>query len=455
MGGRARGVSGLQRVLLALLVAGCGAAAPGAAPAPPATPQEQVPPVQEPPDAGPRPEACEGGAAAAASEPALAASLACEEGVYEGDGRVRARTERRFDAAGRLLSLEAFDAAGALASAERRTLDACGRLLRVEEQGPVPRSARFTYDAAGRLTDITRTFRTPLGGQGRETQHSDYDAQGHLLRTETWTSADGRLSLALLSYDAAGRVVEEQHTEAGPGSVQPLTRTTHSEYDAQGQLLKVTEALGEATATTEYRYDAEGRLLQVETLPSGGAAGARERRSYDAAGRALTVVSDALLPEGGTARLSDWSCAYAPEGARTETFHDARARTAWTRHYDARGLLLDWQEDDLQAGARTVGTAQYDAAGLLRRRSSERTLGAHTSSLVEVFDYDAAGRSVRTDVQSQTSGAGGASYTHTEHLSTYDAAGRPVRREEWDLVGARRVLLLRTEARYDCAPVAD
>jgi YD repeat-containing protein len=469
MGGRAGTSGGTGLLLLALLAAGCGAPTPAG----PVTPPAQTPVTDDsppPPPPPPPPPVCVGDAAAA-PEPVLMQSSACLETVLEGDGSVRSRTERRFDAGGRLLSLETFgpggvrgayerrtlDGAGRLTALEtprvreQRTLDECGRPVEVVEQGGAgPRTSRFTYDAQGRLVGTTLDFRSAAGAEAQETRQWVYDASGRLLRTETWRSEDARLSLEVQLFDAQGRVVEERRSVTGPDRAL-TTSTKRTEYDAGGRVLRVTESSsGGEEQTTDYRYDEAGRLLRMERFAGAAGSGSRERRSYDARGRPTEVVTEDLGPDGSlVAVLTHWRATWAEDGSRVETYREGDV--AWTHTYDARGLRVSWSESDFLAAIFEQGKAEYGRDGELLRSESQRGGGTHTWSSVEVHRYDALGRRTLTDLQTQAAGPDGATYSHTEYLRTFDEAGHLVRLEEWDLAGPLRVLLLRTEARYGCA----
>jgi hypothetical protein len=187
----------------------------------------------------------------------------------------------------------------------------------------------------------------------------------------------------------------------------------------------------------------------MERVSTATGVGTRERRSYDAEGRPTERVTEDFDRDGVTAVLTRWSCAWAADGSRVEDYREGDL--AWTHRYDARGQRVSWQERNLLAATFEQGTAEYGRAGELLRSESKRGGGTHTWSSVEVHGYDALGRRTHTDLQTQAEGPGGATYSHTEHVRTFDAAGNLVRLEEWDLAGPSRVLLLRTEARFGCA----
>ena len=471
MGERGAGTWRWRVGMLALLTLACGAPTSGPARAAPA-PAPAAPSPPPPPAPPPQPASCPG-SEVPPPEPALAGTLPCTEAVYEGDGSLRLRTVRRFDAAGRLLLHESqgpgatsvlverrnHDAAGRLTlqeTPEQRTQwtrDVCGRPELLEEHGPGARlqTTRSTYDALGRLTDVARSLEQPGAGARSELHHLDYAPEGHLLRREVRVSEGALATLEVSTYDASGHVVERVRTLSGPEGP-PRTETVRSEYDAQGRLLLTRESRGdEAEVTTRHTYDAQGRLLQV-VHGAPGSAGWRERNAYDGEGRPTERVHEEVDPEGLLSGVARWSCTYSTGGGREERFQESGPRTDWTRRYDARGLLVEWTEEDRHAGSLLHGSAGYGPAGELTRKEEERDSGAHHWTYLEEHTYDGAGRRTRTDAQSLSTSGGGASYAYTQHRWEYDGEGRAVLHEEWDLAGPEPVLLLRTGLRYECGP---
>ena len=164
------------------------------------------------------------------------------------------------------------------------------------------------------------------------------------------------------------------------------------------------------------------------------------------------MLYEEVEPEGLSRPVTRWTCSYAQGLAREERYHESSAPSGWTRRYDERGLLVEWTEEDFHAGSFLQGSAAYDAAGELTRKEEARNTGANHWTYLEEHTYDDAGRRTRTDAQSQSEAGAGKSYAYTQHRWGYDAAGRTVLREAWDMAGPAPVLLLRTESRFDCGP---
>ncbi|MBI3204594.1 MAG: RHS domain-containing protein [Myxococcales bacterium] len=115
--------------------------------------------------------------------------------------------------------------------------DALGRIVqRVETNGGVSTTWRYTYDLRGRLVDVQK--------DGALYEHYDYDANGNrtLLITPTGTTAG--------VYDAQDRLLS-------------YGATTYT-YTANGELRTKTDTGG----TTTYTYDVRGNLVRVD-LPGG------------------------------------------------------------------------------------------------------------------------------------------------------------------------------------------
>lgn len=155
---------------------------------------------------------------------------------------------------------------------------------------PSGRQIARRYDPDKHLIEETIAFGTP---QAATTRHS-YDAAGNLIKT---TDALGRATQ--FQYDAAGRRT---------AMIFPDQAKRSYAYDAAGQLIAETDELGNVT---KRRYDAWGNLLTT-TDPSGNtttqlfetpasaalhrptgtqsAAGVINRAEYDAAGRRITQI---------------------------------------------------------------------------------------------------------------------------------------------------------------------
>ncbi|WP_144711368.1 DUF6531 domain-containing protein [Curtobacterium pusillum] len=367
--------------------------------------------------------------------------------------------------------------------------DAKGRLVGVVDSDDQRQS--MSYDAHGNLVSVTERDRSV-------TVHA-YDERGRKTRTVTPSGGDftygydeqDRVTTvvtdagAVVAYEYVGDdrdpsvVIDpvggrtELTWDAGllRRVVDPTGVSIDLEYDAFGELIATTNALGDTArierdgagrpiaavsptgARTEYRYDAAGLLVSRQD-----ADGAQWRFEHTAGGRISAVVD----PLGARTEYT-----YAPNG-ELRTVTDPLGRTTTQRYDDQANLArlempggADWTFahdalSRLQAVSDPTGATwrrEYDVNGRLSavvdptgvRRDFAEDVQTGVASLRDAFDtvtvrFDAYGR----PVESTSDDAG-------SELITYDAAGRPVElvdgeggltRIERDLAG--RVVTLTT-----------
>ncbi|MCP4308972.1 MAG: type IV secretion protein Rhs, partial [bacterium] len=128
------------------------------------------------------------------------------------------------------------------------------------------RTWRYTYTAAGLLNTVDGP-RTDVG----DITDYDYDAQGNLIRT---TDALGHIT-RIAAHDAHGRAL----TLIDANAV-----TTTLAYDTRGRLRSRTLGTGAEAARTAFEYDPVGQLTRL-TLPTGATIDYR----YDAAQRLIQI----------------------------------------------------------------------------------------------------------------------------------------------------------------------
>jgi len=219
--------------------------------------------------------------------------------TYKSDASDRI-TRSVYDSAGRLAFT--VDAGGFVTG---RTYDGAGRVL-VEtlyadaqnltdwptaagltaQMASVAVAARTTYgyDAAGRVTDVTRLIDTNTGATA--TTHYVLDAHGQAVDVyEAWGVA-GEQSRTHRDYDAAGRLTAETRAFGVTG----VEATVQYGYDALGDATTVTDALSHATVRN---YDAAGHLLSV-SVPLDASTSAVTTYTYDSFGHVAKMV-DARL----------------------------------------------------------------------------------------------------------------------------------------------------------------
>lgn len=248
---------------------------------------------------------------------------------------------------------------------------------RTEAAGsPVERIARTEWDIERRL---------PLAIEiaGLRTEY-EYDDRGRLVRTTRTDIATGNARTTTRSYHPDGAAPGRLASIDGPRTdVDDVTRFT---YDAQGNRVATTNALGHVTEFTA--HDAFGRVLR-EVSPNGlvttreydsrgrlvahDVGDERTRHEYDAAGhRTLLVRPD------GSRRVHEYDAAGRlvavadEDGNRIEYTLDAAGNRVAERVLDGYGMVvrsLQREHDALGRVTRIVGAAgqttvhEYDANG--------------------------------------------------------------------------------------------
>ena len=311
-----------------------------------------------------------------------------------------ARTERTYDAVGRLIATKMADGGttGYAYCADEPGSAPC------EVVDPMGRVTKMTYDALGRQSSVTDA----LG----DTSTTTYDNMG---RRSAVTGPNGHTTR--YTYDHDGRL----HQVMSPLS--SFTAQVTYGYDARGNRTKVTDGLGHATTFT---YDLANHLL-TETTPIGTTTsytydptGNRATRT-DASSRTTTYTYDPNheLLEKHFADGVVHTFKYDSRGNRTYEEDPAVART---RVYDAISRLksvtdhalnktIDYRYD--ANGNRTKLTwdgkvirYQYDQmnrlvevvdpeggiARLTYDRSGKRTSLTYANGILASYRYDGAGR---------------------------------------------------------------
>ena len=338
-----------------------------------------------------------------------AAGLATVQYVYDPLGRITTTTQPDGTTTQTTYDDRQVTLTDANGHQTRRTVDAHGRLLTVEElDGSATPTTRYTYDALDRVVDVTdaASHHTTLtyDSLGRKTQMIDpdmgtwaytYDAVDNLI-----TQTDARGVKTTFAYDKLNRVTSKSYTYNGSRVITNPGTVTYT-YDAapsfpKGRLSRVDDGSG----NTQFDYDALGRLLKETKTISG--APFVVQRSYDLLGRVTTLTypdGDAVLytytRQGGIDQVRLQS------GATTTTI-------ASNLDYNAAGQLLK-----LAYGNGVTTDYQYDAKTL--RLQSLRTQTASATPLQNfTYTYDAVG-----NVQTITDAVYGANQRFT-----YDARDR-------------------------------
>jgi RHS repeat-associated protein len=338
----------------------------------------------------------------------------------DGPGGPGVDTAYEYDHAGRLVRVT--PAATGLAT--RITWDALGRRRSVDD--PDAGLVRFDWDANGNLAEQTdaRGATVTWVCDGLDRVVSRTTTTGAHWTSATWTwddvasggpNARGRPSRVAdaagvhrFAYDAAGRVLREEHDLDGRRFVFSQT------YDLLGQPRERTfPSEASPRARIQWLYDADGFLVGARDAVRGlvHASGIR----FDAAGRVVELVA------GDGARMREtWDPA---EGVlrEIEIRRGARVLEHLRYGFDA-GRRVTWIRD-LRDPSRDRAF-RYDALDRLVEASGPFGPGLARAS--SVFGYDLAGNLVRKEGEVRGFGAGAGPHALTSAggaTLAYDAAG--------------------------------
>jgi len=271
---------------------------------------------------------------------------------------------------------------------------------------PVPYTTTYTYDERGQQTSIT----APLvsverdGGAAqvlRPVAKAGYDTFGHAVNTLDDLGRPGRTS-----FDRMGRLVRSTGAAyTPPGTVTTMTPSSSQRLDGLGNVVEVTDQLGNAT---RYTYDRLNRMVTRDEPGVTNEERAVWSYTYTRTGEVLSVTD--------------------PTGARVETTYDDLDRmvtqTTVERRPVAANLTTRYAYDDAGNVVRrtspsgAVSTMAYDAAGSITRSTDPR-------GVVTQYGYDYAGRQVR-----MSDGLG-----RTDRMD-YDQLGRLTSRSDLSPAGA-------------------
>ncbi len=280
-----------------------------------------------------------------------------------------------------------LSATGPTGARTEATYDELGRRLTstIVERYPTPQNltTTYTWDDAGRQTKSV----TPRGTWTEAT----YNAAGQPLTVQ---DATGLLSSH--TYDPFGRLAETRDAQDHRtvthynhlglpiqvddyGTTSTLQRSTHAEYDAEGN---PTADISPAGIRTTATYDALGRVTQ-QTEPVTTATSLVTTFGYDANGN-RTRLTD---PRGNTTHytFNAWGLPESTVEPVTDAHPSLPDRT-WTTLYDASARPVQ----DLLPGGVTRNRT-YDALG---RMFHETGTGAEAATQDRHFTYDLTGRMV-------------------------------------------------------------
>ena len=216
----------------------------------------------------------------------------------------------------------------------------------------------YIVDSAGNVLSIT----DPLG----YTQSSTYDALGRV------TSQTDRLGVTTsYKYDVIGNLIKEDFAVMGTTGL--MTRTTTTNYNANGDAVRVTDPAG---GVTTFAYDAAGNRIST----------------INTAGRSTTVVYDPTNLPAGATTAGGRTTSFAYDGAGNRiTITDAAGQTT-QKKFDALGRLISvvfQDETPANAADNPRKRFEYDAVGRQIAFVDERNFRT-------TFEYDARGQLVKS-----------------------------------------------------------
>ncbi len=314
------------------------------------------------------------------------------------------------------------DGDGPLSSpVQQYVYDSLGQLVEVIDS--LSRRTSFTFDALGRVADITYPW-LGYAGQNEAVEHFRYDAVGNtvqaidalgnvsdfaydslnrLIRVADAAPSRDELAVRPVSsyvFDAASRVVS---------AIDPLGNTTNFEYDNLNRLVRsIDPALANGGhRQTSFEYDAAGN--QTAMIDS---AGFRTEVEYDFLSRPTRIRQpdpDGNGPEPAPAKLMAYDDL---DHLRSET--DPLGRTT-EYEYDELGRLTHVRQPPASPGStRPVTQTSFDALGNPIRETDP--LGNAT-----LFQFDALSQLIEVRQPNPLTGAAGAGPATS---FSYDAAGQ-------------------------------
>jgi YD repeat-containing protein len=307
---------------------------------------------------------------------------------------------------------------------EAHTYDGQGRAITSERHGGVER-VTLTYVNATEthvtdaLNRVTKYFFDPKKGRSLVTKIEGSCGCGGGTVAQTW-AYDNQLNV-LSKTNGQGQTTSYTYDAAGnPLTVTNALGTTTYTYNGFGQVLSATDSLGLLVTNT---YDVKGNLLTTK----------------DALNNETTIAWDSrgLLQSVTDARSKVTSFTYNTNGNLTQKTDAANSVAAFT--YDARSRLAT-VTDPLN----NIKSFEYDAAGRINK------IVAPDSTFV-TFNYDLAGRKIKfTDARNNATNYG---YDSAYRLTSVTNADNKVTSYSYDLMsnltGRTDALSRTTNYEYD------
>ncbi|MEV7679883.1 LamG-like jellyroll fold domain-containing protein [Streptomyces sp. NPDC088341] len=260
---------------------------------------------------------------------------------------------------------------------------------------PAAHTTTYRYDVLGRLieevgspVDVAENGGTPV--TARPTMLTGYNTFG-----EETESRDERGAVTRTALDRSGRSTSLTLPDYTPPGGSGISAVEHTTYDALGQVIAESDALGR---TTRYAYDQLGRLVEQTDPAAQSPASQPHEESPLLSGGSVSldgggITRYAWTPTGLQLSVTD------PTGARAEATYDELGRqltaTVAERYPSPQNLTSRYTWDDAgnqtasstPAGRITRGT--FNAAG-------EPVTVTDAAQGVTRFGYDGLGRTTET-----------------------------------------------------------
>ena len=211
--------------------------------------------------------------------------------------------------------------------------DADGNLT--SETDPMGCTTSYTYDAFGDQVSQNRP-------NGQSTTYA-YDLDGNEVST-----TDPMWYVTAYAYDAFGNQISQSLPDPANGKQDSGSPTTTYTYDAMGDMLSLTDPVGN---TTSWTYDALGdELTQSEPVSLGYASGTTTRQNpitaiysykYDLDGNLIESIDADANADGGT-------------NGHVNTY-----AYNWMNEETSQTWYTDTTDANANTGANSVGTASY------------------------------------------------------------------------------------------------
>ena len=261
-----------------------------------------------------------------------------------------ARSEMTYDFMGRKLTATKVERSPSAAYTTNYGYNAAGLLQSLTPPGRNPTT--YEYNAAGELTKVTDAAGNPV--------RFSYDALGR--KTETIDPDNAKQAV---TFDLGSRPTGQRRLS--PTGVQ-LSATSVG-YDANGNVLSTTDALGNVTS---FAYDATNLVTQM-VEPVSASESITTTFGYDVAGRPTRFTDG---------RNNKFVTTYNPWGLPESEIEPDGA--TFTTIYDAKGRAVSRNEP----GGVTVTNAYDNVSQLIGQTGT----GADAATAARTFGYDPGGR---------------------------------------------------------------